>query len=86
VQQQQQQLAGVEGCSLYTHPSLDKALDNKGLIIDLAPRVSVHIMVDTNPGAALRLATTCVAQACVGCYLSRCVTHAMQQQCIFSRV
>jgi hypothetical protein len=52
--QQQQQLAGVQGCSLYTHASLEKALDNKGLIIDLAPRVSVHIMADTNSGVALR--------------------------------
>jgi hypothetical protein len=30
----------VQDCSIYTHPSLEQALDNKGLIIDLAPRVS----------------------------------------------
>lgn len=39
-QQLQLALAGAQGCSLYTHPSLEQALDNKGLIIDLAPRVS----------------------------------------------
>lgn len=36
---QQQQLDGLQDCSLYTHPRLEAALDNKGLIIDLAPRV-----------------------------------------------
>lgn len=39
-QQQQQLLHGVQDCSIYTHPSLEQALDNKSLIIDLAPRVS----------------------------------------------
>lgn len=38
-QQQQQPLAGAHGCSLYTHPQLEQALDNKSLIVDLAPRV-----------------------------------------------
>jgi hypothetical protein len=36
---QQQQLGGLQDCSVYTHPRLEAALDNKGLIIDLAPRV-----------------------------------------------
>lgn len=39
-QQQQQDLKIVQDCSIYMHPSLEQALDNKGLIIDLAPRVS----------------------------------------------
>jgi hypothetical protein len=84
--QQQQQLAGVQGCSLYTHAGLEKALDNKGLIIDLAPRVSVHIMADTNSGVALRFFCSPgyrgAVQACVGCYSCRCVTPAKQHQCI----
>lgn len=42
VVEQLQQLAGAQDCSLYTHPSLDQALENKGIIIDLAPRVSVE--------------------------------------------
>lgn len=71
--QQQQQLAGVEGCSLYTHPSLEKALDNKGLIIDLAPRVRVHTMADTQPCIAVSLASSSVAQARV--LLQQLVRH-----------
>lgn len=44
IRQQQQQLEGVHGCSLYTHPKLEEALADKSLIVDLAPRVGVDAM------------------------------------------
>lgn len=40
--QQLEQLHGVHGCSLFTHPQVEEALADKGLLIDLAPKVSRH--------------------------------------------
>jgi RAB protein geranylgeranyltransferase component A len=34
-----QPLAGASGVSLYTHPDVEQALENKQLLMDLAPRV-----------------------------------------------
>jgi RAB protein geranylgeranyltransferase component A len=38
-----QPLEGASGVSLYTHPDVEQALENKQLLMDLAPKVGRHI-------------------------------------------
>jgi RAB protein geranylgeranyltransferase component A len=56
-----QPLEGVSGVALYTHPEVEAALENKQLLMDLAPKVGWH----SDEGGGGRATDTFCTNACV---------------------